>query len=268
MNRSPRCIRAYRGRCVGLCLLLIASSAVAQEAEPSLSALESLVGEWSQLRVAIADEQRVWREQETQWRSEIALLKQEQSSLRAEIESATAVETSFEAERSDVAFDRERLALVLDGLSPLLARAERDLRAWPARLPPPLREPLAPAFQRLPENEDDAASYSHGARLQTIVALYSEIEKLQQGLHTVKEVLALPDGSRREMDVFYVGLARGFAVSGDTAWAGIGTPSHSGWTWDARPEIAAEVRRAVAVSHREQPAELVDLPLRVLEVTE
>ena len=268
MKRSPRSHCGHRCRYAGLCLLLIASSAGAQGAAQSLPSLETLVGEWSQLRVAIADEQRTWQAQEKQWRSEIALLKQEESALRSEIESAAAVETSSEAERLDVALDQERLALVLGGLPPLLARAEQDLRAWPARLPPPMREPLEPAFQRLPDNDDDAAAQSVAARLQTIVALYSEIERLQQGLHTGKEVLAMPDGSRREMDVFYVGLARGFAVSGDDTWAGVGTPSHSGWTWEARPEIAARVRRAVAVSRRELPAELVDLPLRVLEVME
>ena len=106
------------------------------------------------------------------------------------------------------------------------------------------------------------------ARLQRIVALYTEIEKLQHDIHVVKEVLAMPDGSRKEVDVCYLGLARAFAVSPDNAWAGVGVPSSRGWHWETRTAIADRVRLAISIFSREKIAALVELPLAIHEVKE
>ena len=84
----------------------------------------------------------------------------------------------------------------------------------------------------------------------------------------VKEILALPDGSRKEMDVFYLGLARAFSVSLDNGYAAVGKPTAEGWVWEAHPEIADQARRAVAMYRGEYPAEMVNLPFQVLEVAE
>ena len=248
------------------CLLLLGTAhAVAGAETNSLPALEGLVREWTRLRVEIAEEERGWAEKETQWRAEIDLLGRETAALTKEIDHASQIGASLQQERLEGLREKERLAGMLDALPPLLDRAETALRAWPDRLPPPLREPLDPAFQRLPKDRAEADRMSTGARLQLIVALYSEIEKLQHDFHPVKEILALPDGSRKEMDVLYLGLARAFAVSRDGAWAAIGAPVAHGWTWEVRPRIADNVRRAIDVCRREHTAEIVALPLAVTE---
>ena len=253
---------------VGLGFVLLIPSLNAQETADTLPALEDLVGKWSHLRIAIADEQRVMAEQEKQWRAEIALLRQENAALEREIESARRMEQSVEVARAEDLRDQERLNRMFEEMPPLLTQAELALQAWPARLPPPLRESLDAAFQRLPTDDERRRARSDGARLQAIVALYSEIEKLQQGVHMVKEILALPDGSCKEMDVFYLGLARAFAVSLDNGYAAVGRPTSAGWVWEAHPEIADQVRRAVAMSRREYRAEMVNLPFQVLEVAD
>jgi hypothetical protein len=253
---------------LGLGLFLVAASVGAQEGIVPLPALENLVGEWSRLRVAIADEQRSWKDQEDHWRTEISLLQMEAERLREELESAADVEASVETAQLDAQRNLDRLSQSFDGLRALLSPAENALRAWPDRLPSPLRVPLDAAFQRLPKNPEEAALLTNGARLQTVVAFYSEIDKLQQDVHFVKEVLARPDGSRQEMDVCYLGLARAFAVSPDNAWAAVGTPAENGWVWEPHPAIAERVRRAVSVYNRELAAELISLPLRVTESRE
>jgi hypothetical protein len=234
----------------------------------TLTTLEALVAEWSQLRLNITDEQRSWDERKKQLHAEIALLRKEKDALEEEINQATLAEESFKADRLEALRDKERLSLMLDGLPVLIDSAEASLRAWPDRLPPPLREPLESAFRPLMRDSTQGRTLTDAARLQRVVALYTEIEKLQHDIHVVKEVLTMPDGSRKEADVCYLGLARAFAVSPDYAWAAVGSPSAQGWHWEQRREIADRVREAISIFNREQTATLVELPLAVQEASE
>jgi hypothetical protein len=233
----------------------------------SLQTLEALVAQWSELRLAVSTEQREWKTRESQLRAEIALLEKERAGLRKEIDSATREQVSIGSDRLASLGDKERLSEMLDGLPARLDLAEASLRAWPDRLPTPLREQLKPAFRPLMQNPD-ASARSPAARLQRIVGLYAEIEKLQHGVHVIKQVLTLPGGSRREVDVCFLGLVRGFAVSPDNQWAAIGTPAIGEWQWETRTEIADRVRLAVDIHNRERAAQLVTLPLAVLEIQE
>ena len=256
-------------RILALTALLLAGAATTLNAQgDSLATLEALVAEWSRLRVAIADEQRSWDEQERQWHAEIVLLNKEIEALQEEIGKATSAQESIEADRLKALRDQERLSQMLDGLPVLLERAESALRAWPDQLPPPLRESLESLFLRLMQDSGESKPLGDAARLQRVVALYTEIEKLQHDIHVVKEILTMPDGSRKEVDVCYLGLARAFAVSADNAWSGVGVPTGQGWHWETRKDIADRVRLAISIYNREKIATLVDLPLAVREVKE
>jgi hypothetical protein len=63
------------------------------------------------------------------------------------------------------------------------------------------------------------------------------------------------------MDVIYLGLSCGFAVSPDSSIAAIGTPDTTGWTWTAAPEIAADVRKLADIKNNQLPPQLITLPL-------
>ena len=247
-------------------LALLAAPLGAQEVANPLATLEELVGEWSRLRVAIAEEERNWEETRDQWRAEIALLEEEKAGLLQELDDVGGEDASRQDERANALGDKDRLTRTLEGLPALLERAEADLRRWPHRLPPPLREPLDDPFRRLPQDAEGAATQSTGARLQRVLALYADIERLQNGLHVVKEMLPIPNDGRREVDTCYVGLARGFAVSPDGTWAGIGRPTDQGWSWETRTELAGGVRKAIDIARREQAAALIDLPFGITEV--
>ncbi len=64
------------------------------------------------------------------------------------------------------------------------------------------------------------------------------------------------------MDVLYLGLACGYAVSTDNSIAAMGSPSGSGWQWTIQPDIAPEVRSLIQIQKKEQPPALVTLPMR------
>jgi len=253
---------------VFIVLFAVGSTMALYGQSDTLTTLESLVAEWSQLRLNFTDEERSWEERKTQLHAEIALLNKEKAALEKEIHQATLAKQSFKADRLKALKSKERLSILLDGLPILTESAEASLRAWPNRLPSPLREPLDSAFRPLMGDSAEGKSLTDAARLQRVVALYTEIEKLQHDIHVVKEVLTMADGSRKEADVCYVGLARAFAVSPDNDWAAIGMPSAQGWRWEQRQEIADHVREAISIFNREQTATLVELPLGAQEVSE
>lgn len=88
----------------------------------------------------------------------------------------------------------------------------------------------------------------------------SEIEKTENGIHVVRELLMIED-QRREMDVIYLGLGCGFAVSPANSVAAIGYPAKGGWQWTASPEIAAEVRKLIDIKNHELPPQIITLPI-------
>ena len=248
---------------------ILASMASRADDTPSaLASLESLVAKKSELHLALADEGRTWVQHEQQWRAEIALLKQEKAQLEEAMARVTQSEPSSQRDSAQLLRDQQRLTQSLQGLTPLLERSESALSKWPARLPPGMRASLGLTFKALPQDAQARPATSDGARLQTIIALYSAIEKFQHEIHVVKETHALPDGTRKEMDVLYIGLARAFAVSADAQYAAVGTPDARGWTWQPQPNIADSVQEAVSISRREQPAQWVDLPFQLLEIGE
>ena len=245
---------------VGLCL-----SVATVSGEPSAGDLEMSVRQWVRLRAQIAEETQEWRGKEPQLRREIKLLKIESDSLEKEIEGLGEQDVSLREEIDRLAARGESLKSGLTGLLPVLDAAEGDLRGFRKLIPPSLLAPLASAFDRLPE-AGQAIDVPAARRLQLIVSLHSHIETLHSSVNVVTEILPIESGLRREVDILYLGLAGGFAVSRDNRWAARGTPTIDGWRWEAEPAIAGDVRRAIAVFNHEQEATLVPLPLRVWEV--
>jgi len=226
--------------------------------------LEELVAKWIDLRRELTEEKESWNEQKAQLEQEQALLLKEKETLEKEI-AATREELLFtEAERTQMLERKKLLKEALDSCLPALREAEKDLREWQTLLPAPLvTQPLRKAFDQL----QNASEQSVTQRLQVILSLYGEIERLQYGIHVVKEVLKTDSGRSREMDVIYLGLAQGFAVSADNQITGIGRSTVNRWKWEWHPEIAAEVRKAIVFHRHEKTADFVHLPLRVREIT-
>ncbi len=226
--------------------------------------LEGLVGEWVELRRELAEEEGNWEEQRAQLEQERDLLLKARDSLERATAATQDEQGPADSARAELRERREVLKGALNACLPALGQAEADLRGWRNLWPRPLLTvPVRKAFDQL----HGASEQSVTRRLQVVLSLYGEIERLQYGVHVVKEVLQTDAGRSREMDVMYLGLAQAFAVSTDDQLAGIGRPMGSGWEWTWRPEIAAQVRQAVALYRRERTADFVHLSLRVGEVT-
>ncbi|MDE0838651.1 MAG: DUF3450 family protein [Kiritimatiellae bacterium] len=256
-------------RSAQLCLLVLFGLSWCQPAlcgdtpDGELGQLEALVGQWTKLQLSISEEERSWASKEAQWNSEIDLLKREKEKLELAAAEDTAILDDQSSQGIQRIVERDRLRASIDALGPILERAESDLRPWPDRLPPLLRAPFIEIIRNIPTTASQRDSRSKVQRLQTVFSAYEEIERLQNAIHVGVEMVAMQDGSRREMDVCYIGLARGFAVSADQSFAAVADVSDTGWHWEAAPQWAPSIRRAIDVIHGRHSAEWVTLPFQV-----
>lgn len=234
----------------------------AAAADSDLPALEGVVGRWLDLRAAMAEEQQAWQTQRSQWEEEIHLLEQENKTLRREIDSGSEFVSSEDERNAAVLARQEVLTEGRARLRAVADRAEARLKRWEQWIPDGLRQPLEGSFRALPETQADADALPLIRRLQAIVSLQSQIESLQNGFHATREIIGTGGEDRRLMDVLYVGLARGYAVSPGDDWAAVGVPSEDGWVWTPCADQAASIRRALEILDREKVAEMAELPVQ------
>ncbi len=230
-----------------------------EEALPGLRTYEDLVSKLVDLKCQLGKEQEAWKEQEVWLKQEKELLLKEKGMLEREIADAKEEEGSVKIERAELLERKKVLQESLDRCLPAITRAEANLKKWHELLPSVLAKPLQKAFDRLGK----AHERSIPKRLQVILALFEEIERLGSGVHVVKETLEVSPGRKQEMDVVYLGLTRAFAVSVDNKIAGISRPGKNGWKWDWRPEIAHNVRKAIDSYNSKEMAVFVHLPVKV-----
>lgn len=238
-----------------------AAPADASAARPaaSIAALEDLVSRWIELKTAIASENREWRVDRERLETELNLLEKEKLLLKEEIAAARLERDSRAGESAALASRKEELEKVLERTVPALAGAEGVLADLREIIPPPALPPLEPLYDRLRRSGEEPVS----RRLQAILGLFGEIEGLHGSIRVSREVLALTAGRRREFDVIYLGLARGFAVSDDSSEAGIGEVTAGGWDWRRADAAARQIRSVVDSFRRDRPPVLIELPLRL-----
>jgi hypothetical protein len=237
------------------------------ETRADLASLDALVERWMALRTTIAEEKREWEARREHWEAEIALLEREAGTLKTEMDEGDTFALSVETTRAEALARKERMESELRKLRAVLDRAEADLLRWRARIPPGVMASPAAGFDALPVTQKDAEKLPLTRRAQTVAALYTQIETLQNRLHATRETLDVA-GTRRQVDVLYVGLARAFAVSPANDWAAVGMPTDTAWTWTPAIQDAAAVRRAIDVLNRQEAAQLVALPMQVMKEKE
>lgn len=243
-------------------LLPVLLRAEVPAAQPELQTLDRLVGRWMELRTVIAEERRTWAEQREHWEHELQLLKQQDQALQKEIEEKRGFASSVEQERAAALSEKAALSAELEQLSEVMDRVEVELKQWFAVIPNGLRSALEADFRALPSGQSAADRQQLSRRVQAAAALYSQIETLQNNFHITREVLDT-GGSRRMVDVLYLGLGRAFAVSGADDWAAVGTPSAEGWNWVPQAKEAAAIRKAINIFNRGETAEIVNLPIQI-----
>jgi len=241
-------------------LLAAAGTAHAGEAA-TLRDLDALTARWMDLRGTLAEETRLWESRERRWREEIRLLNEEAEVLTRELESTRKTRDARESERAAVMARREKTLVELERLDAEVASVRSALALLSPRFPAPLLETFPVSPGALAESGGEGVPRIKG--VQTLLAFLSGLEAAQNRFHAVRETVEI-DGSRRQVDVLYLGMARAWGVSPDDTWAGTGTPGPDGWTWSSGGVEPEAARAALNVYRHQITAELVPLPLSVI----
>lgn len=242
-----------------LCLLLLCGSLSTFAEDAPLTTLEALVKQWVGLRSQIAEEQQGWKQKQQQWQREIALLDKENQQLDDAIAHAAQYEAAKESQIADQLARNETLLQIQQAIDPILIKKVAELANLRPRIPDTL---LSDTFKdTCRELSAQTKSIAPARRLQLLTLTLSEIETLRNQSHYTRELIQLEPAQRREMDVVYLGLARGFALSPDNATAAIGISTATGWEWTEASGIAKDVRELVRILNTEVPPSLVSLPL-------
>jgi hypothetical protein len=229
----------------------------------SVGELEGLVAQWVALRSQIAAEQQAWERQRLHLQRSTELLRKEAAELARDLAESQDTIAALDVQRAGLQERRDELRRILQAMQPVLDSAEEALLSIRDTLPASLGGSLHDAMGKLPETSEQASSVTTARRLQLVIAIYTELEKLHNGYHWAKEIVDAEDGRRIEVEVLYIGLTCAFAVSPEGEWAAVGRPGAAGWTWEPRPALGPQVREAIDVLHRRRTPKLVHLPLRV-----
>ena len=245
-----------------LCLGAAAGSVRAAESAGPLATTRETVAQWVQTRQLISETRTGWESDRETLGQTKALFERELATIQEKLSKVSTNSSVADAERLAAEAELKKHADALDAAKTLVAELEGQVRKLLPLLPAPLLATAKPVIDRLPA--DSAATQAATTeRLQSVVALLNEIDKFNNAVTVVPEKRANAQGEEVAVDTLYLGLAGAWFVDSTGTVAGSGAPSASGWQWKLQPEIAPQVRDAVAVYRSQKPAAFVALPASV-----
>lgn len=155
--------------------------------------------------------------------------------------------------------ENEELKAATTGLKEVINGLESRLLALLDRVPTPIRERVKPLSQRIP-GDPSTTKMSLSERFQNVIGILNEMNKFHREITVASEVRELPDGSKAEVSVLYLGLGQAYYCNAGGI-GGIGRLGPDGWTWINSNDIAQTVSDAIAVYRNEKAAQYLLLPL-------
>ena len=249
-----------RKQCViiGLFFCLTCLTSVsAEEVVTDVSGFEKMVQKWIDLRVELRSEERDWKERKEGIESQLELFAKEKESLEKEIKGMRTDMTGAQEKQAELSRQLECNQKTLDSLAGGIQRAERRLLSIVKLLPKSLSGELKKNIKALTNTDGMRLTQ----RAQNILSLYSEVERIQAGVHVRRELIAMENGQKKEFDVVYLGLAQAFCVSFDERDAGIGKPGVNGWHWQWDDSLVKKINKVIKIVNQKKAVEFLELPL-------
>lgn len=246
----------------------LALTATVRAQEPAITPTEELrttVGEWVETMRKIQQEENDWARDQEILQNYKEGLETEITSLKQQIADARTRKDGIDKESADKSAERDRYAAAKDELTTLVRRLEESLEKRLPLFPGPLlAEPkVAQGLEDLKRDlalPADKRGEGVTRRLLNVINLTSEAEKFQQTVHIRPDLFKDGKGREFNMKVIYFGLAVAYAVNDDATFALVGKPGDSGWKFDERPELAADIAKLIATTVGDLDAAFISLP--------
>ena len=233
-----------------------------QEDAAGLGDTRTALEEWMENQRLISLEKRDWDLAKELLQDQIDLVQDRIDTIQEGIEKAATDTSELDAQRLERVEEHDGLKASADALLEVVIDLERRVTALLKRLPEPLLERVRVLSQRIPTDpENTEASLSD--RYMSVIGILNAVNKFNGEITTNSERRELPDGSKAEVSVMYVGLGQAYYVGADKTVAGVGRPGEEGWVWTPANESAADIALALAIFNNEKVADFVPLPLEV-----
>jgi hypothetical protein len=247
-----------------LSLAVLSGPAIGQTESTAgtLESTRSTLAKWVETQQIISREREDWKlgkevlEQRTEaLRSEIASLEQRIDETRRSVNDA-------DRKRREMIAESDALKATSASLVEALVSFEAGTKQLLLRLPDLVRDRVRPLSQRLPEHPERTA-LSLGERFQNVIGIINEVNKFNQNITVTRELRALPDGSKAEVEALYIGLGQAYYVTPDGEVAGSGRPTAEGWQWTRADELAPRVAQAISILQNEKVPAYVPVPVDI-----
>ena len=241
------------------------SPILAQDDIPSPQVALDYIKQLVRLKNVASHEKAAWLEEEASLRDRMALLAKELVRLKELVERAGESDSEGSTKRVSLMEEEASLKAAAFRLERLLDGLEGSVIQLASYFPSPLLETTKGARQRL---QDRSLNRRNRDRLKDLLAILLDTEKFQRSISVDREWRVLSDKREVEVQVLYLGLGQAFYVAEGNQEAGIGYPRAQGWQWEARPDIAKTVRKALEIleDHPEQ-ARFQTLPVKLRPVS-
>ena len=240
---------------VGFCGMSFGQELPTQQQSPAKTKV--LIQEWVKTERLISEESKAWSIEQEQLKELMGLYETEISLIQQELEAAGEVTTSLDEKTEQL---KKKAALFEQERSALKGRLKKQrvrLLRMVSHFPQPLQQQIERETVTL-EAEDSTLRENASAMLQVVKAAgqFNRTVSYSEEMQSVGTA-----GEKRQLRVLYLGLARAYYLSGDTA--GTGQPAAGGWKWAVNDEIRPAVKKAIAVFQKTARPELVILPVEV-----
>ena len=128
-------------------------------------------------------------------------------------------------------------------------------------LPRPLRDKIAPQHETMRLSEEKKKEIGSAKRVQNLLAALTEIEKFQNKITDVSEIIKVKD-VEQQVDTLYFGLSIAYAVNKTGDWAAVAT-GNSGWEFNERKELGEKIKQLVQIARKEGEIDFVELESQV-----
>ncbi|MCG7533167.1 DUF3450 domain-containing protein [Psychrobium sp. MM17-31] len=236
--------------------LLFASSAIANNTSPTQRA-DALMEQWIQLEKQNTQLKSQWQENKQLLEQRISLLQREKKQLQA-------LDKDHHKQVDEVSAQRQKLIT----LQTSMESTQQDLTRWLDRefsqinnVLPQLPPPLANTWQ-LALTELDTKNPSN--RLETLLSLYQSFDEFNKRISTNQATIIDAQGNEKVVKQLYLGVARGWYLTLDSATAVAGMPTAQGWQWQHESPLSpTQINAALAMIAHKKEAALIKLPMRL-----
>ncbi|HKQ60145.1 MAG TPA: DUF3450 family protein [Candidatus Polarisedimenticolaceae bacterium] len=237
----------------GLCSLAIADSGPADT--------RAVLARWVETQQVLAKEAKDWQQGKELLEARIALLQGEIAAVEQQLGTVHTASADSRGEQARLVADGDALRATAAVFEEGVVDLEARVRGLYRRLPDPAREKIQPLYARMPADPRDTKVFL-AERVQNVVGMLNELNKLDNEVTLVTEVRQMSDGKPAEVRAIYLGLAQAYFVGG-RGEAGVGRPGEDGWQWETSAEIAPAVLDAVEVLQSKAKPKFVPLPVRL-----